>query len=346
MKRLILLLVFSLGLGLTGLYVATREAVFSPATYSPPNLTLALGLFALLNFLLLWSAPVLKLILLARAQGVKLRVRDSFLAHVAQVFGSAMTPSGTGGGPLLLLALERVGVPAGTGLGIAVQLFVLDLVSLGVLIPLGLAYLIFTDSIALSPSVSWLSAVAAVVALLLALFLVRFPKPLTQLLFALSHWRPLRRFDRALRRVGKDYYASAKTFRQMHPGTWLALHATNLIAWLTSFSLFWAMLRIYGSSVGPLDVLSVLSIIALFSFFVPTPGASGVLELLLGLAVAGGNQSSIAAPVVWWRAGTFYIAYLLGPLSAWVLLAQNPPEWLHRRPAGEGVKGAESSSEP
>src|SRR5690606_12155131 len=117
----------------------------------------------------------------------------------------------------------------------------------------------------------------------------------------------------------------------------LTLHVANILAWLTNFALFWALLTIYGAQAHLLDVLSVLSIITLFAFFVPTPGASGVLELLLGLAVAGGTQSSIAAPVVWWRAGTFYLAYLLGPLGAWFLLSKNPPGWLKRRRGDEGA---------
>lgn len=331
MKRLLLLFVLSLGLGLVGLYVATKEAILSPATYAPPNLTQGLVAFALLNLVLLWAAPVLKLMLLARAQHVPLSTKDAFLAHVAQVFGSAMTPSGTGGGPLLLLALERVGVPAGTGLGIAVQLFVLDLGSLAVLIPLGLLHLLVDSAIELTPLVAWASGVGALLALAFAVILVRFPKPLVRLLFALSAWRPLARFERRIRRVASGYHSSAKTFRDLPLPAWLALHATNLIAWLSNFALFYTMLAIYGSSVRVLDVLSVLPIITLFSFFVPTPGGSGVLEFMLGVAVAGGSQSSIAAPVVWWRAGTFYLAYLLGPAGAWLLLAKNPPAWLKRR---------------
>lgn len=331
MKRLMALFLLSLGLGLGGLYLATREALFAPVTYAPPNLQPWLVVLALFNIVALWGAPVIKLKLLAGAQGVRVSSWNAFLAHVAQVFGSAMTPSGTGGGPLLLLALERVGVPAGTGLGIAVQLFVLDLVTLGVLIPLGLAYILLYSPLELSLTLSWLAGTGAALALVGAVFLVRLPGTLTRLLYALARWRPLARFQRRIKRLAGDYYTSAKAFRDMPLPVWLALHAANMVAWLTSFALFWTFLTIYGSDVPLLDVLSVLSVIALLSFFVPTPGASGVLELLLGLAVAGGTQSSIAAPIVWWRAWTFYLAYLLGPLGTWLLLAKNPPSWLRRR---------------
>lgn len=330
MKRLIALFLLSLGLGLGGLYLSTREAIFAPATYAPPNLQPWLLAVAAVSLVTLWSAPVAKLMLLARAQQQRLSPFNALLAHVAQVFGSAMTPSGSGGGPFLLLALERVGIPMGTGLGMAIQLFVLDLVALGLLITFGLLYLVFVSPIALSPLLTALAAVSALVALAGAVALVRFPRPLTRLIHALAGWRPLQRWSRRLKRIASEYYVSAKAFRDLPLPNWLALHAFNLVAWLTNFVLFWALLKIYGSQVLLLDVVALLSIITLLAFFVPTPGASGVLELLLGLAIAGGAQSSIVAPVVWWRLGTFYLAYLMGPASVWVLLAQNPPRWLRR----------------
>lgn len=331
MKRLIALFLLAAGLGLGGLYLATREALFSPETYTPANLQPWLVATAVACLLALWLAPVAKLMLLARAQGVKITPGNAFLAHVSQVFGTAMTPSGTGGGPLLVLALERVGLPAGTGLGIAIQLFVLDLAALGILIPFGLLHIIFNSPVNLGVGLTWLAVGAAVVALAGAIALVRLPRPMTRLILALAAWRPLPRFERRLKRVALDYHSSAEAFRDMPIGNWLALHAANLTAWLTNFALFWALLSIYGAEVPVLDVLSVLSVITLFSFFVPTPGAAGVLELLVGLALASGLKTSIAAPVVWWRAGTFYVAYLLGPICAWVLLAKSPPRWLKRR---------------
>src|SRR5690606_26184922 len=112
-------------------------------------------------------------------------------------------------------------------------------------------------------------------------------------------------------------------------------HATNLAAWFANFALLWALLLIYGAQARILDVLAVLSIITLIGFFFPTPGASGFTELMVGLAVdARASAGSIAAPVALWRTGTFYIAYLIGPLMAWLMLARRPPAWLKRRRRG------------
>jgi len=69
-KRLIALFLLSLGLGLGGLYLATREALFSPATYAPTELSTGLLALAVVMLLALWGAPVVKLMVLARAHAV------------------------------------------------------------------------------------------------------------------------------------------------------------------------------------------------------------------------------------------------------------------------------------
>jgi len=326
--RLMLPLLLSVGLGLAGLYLATREEIFSAALYAPKELPAWLIVFAVLTLVALWLAPVAKLVLLARYQGYPLTWWHAFLAHVAQVFGTATTPAGTGGAPFLVVALERVGVPAGAGLAMAVQLFVLDLAALGLLIPIGLAYLLLATPVALGPWLSVGAGVGALLALVGAVALVRFPRPVVRALHALASWRLLARFQRRLRRVAIEYHASATAFRDLPLRYWLSLHVANFTAWLTSFALFWALLVMYGADVRLLDVLALLSMITLLSFFVPTPGASGVMELLLGLAVgaAGSQLKSVAAPVLVWRATTFYLAYLLGPLSAWLLLSRRRPQ--------------------
>src|SRR5690606_40153385 len=164
MKRMLALLLLSLGLGLGGLYLATRESIPSPTTYQPHHATPLLVSIAVASLLALWLMPIIKLMVLARAQNHRVGPGTAFIAHVGQVFGAAMTPSGTGGGPALVLALERAGGPVGTGLGIAVQLFVLDLAALGALIPLGLVYLLLFSPLSLTAATGYLAASSSIIA--------------------------------------------------------------------------------------------------------------------------------------------------------------------------------------
>jgi len=339
MKRMLALLLLSLGLGLGGLYLATRESILSPTTYQPPNATPLLVSIAVASLLALWLMPIIKLMVLARAQGHKVGPGSAFIAHVGQVFGAAMTPSGTGGGPALVLALERAGVPVGTGLGIAVQLFVLDLAALGVLIPIGLAYLLLFSPLTLPAATAYLAGASAVIALVGSIILVRFPGSFYRLIMWAAKLKFLQRFNDKVTRVAREYYVSATAFRDMRLTTWFALHAVNLTAWLTNFLLLWALFAIYGAGARLLDVLALLSMITLIGFFVPTPGAAGFTELLVGLVAGPRSEAqSVAAPVALWRTGTFYIAYLLGPLCAWLLLSRSPPAWLRRKKVAAPVE--------
>lgn len=322
MKRLIGVLTLALLLGFGGLYLATRESIFSAETYTSADFTPAAAVIAVLSLLLLWLAPVVKLKALLAAQGHTITSWEAFTAHVGQVFGTAMTPSGTGGAPGLVLALERSGVPLGTSVGIAVQLFILDLAALGVLIPIGIAYIVVISPLSLPPAVTALAIGAAVVALVGAVVLARYPVALYGFIKRVTGWRIVRRFRKRLTRIGREYFVSAVAFRDLPLRRFAYLHSANLVSWLSNFVLLWALLSGYGAEARLLDVLAVLSIITLVGFFVPTPGAAGFTELMVGLVVDSRTQASIAAPVALWRAGTFYVAYLLGPIVAWLLISR------------------------
>lgn len=334
--RLVLLLLLSLGLGLGGLYLATREELFSAALYAPVSLTPGLAGAAIASLIALWLAPVAKLVLLVRSQGQRLSWWHAFVAHVAQVFGTAMTPAGTGGAPFLVVVLSRAGVAPGIGLALAVQLFVLDLAALGGLILLGVLYLAYGSPVELSPLLTATATVGGAAALALSVLLARFPRPAVRWLHALARWRVLRRFRPTLRRVAVEYRVSAVAFRDLPLVSWGCLHAVNLVAWLNNFALYWALLRMYGADTPLLQVLALLAMITLLSFFVPTPGASGVMELLLGFAASDGGTHvrSVAAPVVLWRLTTFYAAFLLAPLSASLFWARRPGQGTAAAQAG------------
>ncbi|HZW99519.1 MAG TPA: lysylphosphatidylglycerol synthase transmembrane domain-containing protein [Trueperaceae bacterium] len=323
MKRLLGVLTLALLLGFGGLYLATRESIFSADTYTSADFTPATAALAVLSFLVLWLAPVVKIRALLASQGHTITAWQAFTAHVGQVFGTAMTPSGTGGAPGLVLALERSGVPIGTGVGVAVQLFILDLAALGVLIPIGVAYIVIVSPLSLPPAVTALALGAAVVALVGAVVLARYPVALFRLIKRFSTWRIVRRFRKRLTRMGREYFVSAVAFRGLPLQRLAYLHTANLVSWLSNFVLLWALLSAFGAQARLLDVLAVLSIITLVGFFVPTPGAAGFSELMVGLVVdSRTTEASIAGPVALWRGGTFYVVYLLGPIVAWLLIAR------------------------
>lgn len=331
MRRLLALMVLSLGLGLLGLYLVARDALVHPAAYAAEGWSWGLGAQAAACLVGVWLLPSVKFRELLAAQGYPLTLYQAFLVHVASVFGVAMTPSGSGGGPAIIMALSRYGVPVGAGLGVAVQIAILDLVTFGILIPVGVMYLLASGNVALPPASQGLAIAGAGLAILGAVLLSRYPRPLVQTLLRLARVRWLRRLARPLRRAARQYYRSARTFRAMRAYRWAELISITSAAWLVNFLFFWLMLQLYGIPAALGEVLAVLSVLTLVSFVIPTPGASGFMELVVGLSVSGRvAPAEIAPPILLWRLGTFYLIFLLGPLAGWLLLLERAPRWVRR----------------
>lgn len=334
-KRLLPFLVLSVGLGLLGLYVVTKDDLLNPATYRFVNTSPGLLILAAVALAVWWFAPTARVWILARFQGERISWLYAALAHVAQVFGVAMTPSGTGGSPAMLVVFERAKLPLGVALAIVVQVFILDLASLALMIFVGTAYLVFGSSIVLEPRFLILAGVAGAVALGVAVLLVRFPGVIYGLVRFVKRWRILARFKPQLTRIGREYLRSSRVFRELHVRQWVLIIGTNVAGWAASFVLYWALLAVYGASAEVWAIIALLSIITLFGFFVPTPGGAGFYEVTVGLATgstAGAGGSAIAGATVLWRLFTFYVIYVLGPIGGWVLF------WKARREAERPAK--------
>lgn len=333
MKRAIAVFVASLGLGALGLWLVYRDALLSPTSYRLLNPNPYLMVAAALLFGLHLVFPTLKLLYLCRYQGMPMSFRKAVLVHFASVFGAVITPSNSGGAPTMVMALGRLGYPVGKGVGVASQVFILDLIFFAWSGPLGLAYLIYTRTLQLPLNAEILTLLAVLLALGLAVALSRYPKQVSGFLLWLARQRPFRRVQGRLGAVARDYYRSAQAYLTFSAGQHLALQAFTALGWFTSFLMLWALLSLYGVERGPVTVTALLSAITLVANFVPTPGGSGFVEAAVSLTAAG----AATAPVVLWRLFNYYLFFLLGPLSGW-LLYHSRPFLAFRRGRGGGRK--------
>jgi glycosyltransferase 2 family protein len=322
--RATILVFLSLALGLAGLYLVVGGAVFRLQTYRVQNLRVPLLMLALIAFLAKWLSPAARITLLCRAQKMSLPFRSALLAHLGAMFVAAFTPNNTGVGPATVAALGRLGVPLGRGIGVAVQLFVLDLIFFAWAVPLSLAYLSYTDAIALPPGARVAALAATGLTITGAVALIRHPRPVARLLLASARWPLLGRFAPRLRRSARDYYRSAVAFRKATFSTWFALNAFTISQWFGSFMLFWSLLGLYGVDTSPLKILAILSSLTLVSHFVPTPGAAGFMEAAVGLSLGGRAGGDTAAALLIWRLASFYVIFILGPLAGWFLHLARP----------------------
>ena len=315
---------FGLALGLAGLYLVAGDQVFRTETYrvrDPNTLIITLCVVA---FIAEWFVmDPARIWLLCRNQKVPLPFRSAVLVHLTSMFAASVTPGNAAVGPAIAVALRRSGVPFGKGVGVAIQVLVLDMIFFGWSVPLSLGYLIYSDTLRLPPGSEFVAFVTAALAIVGAVSLTRYPRPVVRLVLALARWRFMARFASRLRKIARDYYRSARAFKGMAVSTWVALNLVVAAGWFSGFALFWLLLELYGVDAGLLSTLAILSSLTLVSHFVPTPGGSGFIEAAVGLSI-GAAGGSVAAALLLWRLASFYVVYLLGPPAGWLLYQSRP----------------------
>jgi uncharacterized protein (TIRG00374 family) len=326
LKRTVVALVLSLALGFAGLYLVVGEVVFRPATYRVQDPSVLVIVLIVTAFLAKWFSPAVRIGLLCRGQKIQVPYRSALLVHLAAMLVAAFTPNNTGVAPATAAALSRLGVPLGRGIGVVVQVFVLDLIFFAWVVPASVGYLVYSDKLELSAGARVVAFAMAALAIAGAVVLTRYPRLVVRSILKAAKWPLLRRFASWLRRVARDYYRSAGAFLKMPTSYWLALNLLTAAGWFSGFVLFWLLLKLYGVEAELLATLAILSSITLVSHVVPTPGASGFVESAVGLSIGANAGGHAAAALLIWRLATFYVIFLLGPPAGWLLYLSRPAD--------------------
>ena len=324
MARALAIFGFGIVLGLAGLYLVAGAQIFRAETYrvrEPNALVITLCVIA---FILEWFVmDPARIWLLCRNQKLPLPFRSAVLVHLTSMFVASLTPGNAAVGPATAVALKRLGVPFGKGMGVALQVLIFDMIFFGWSVPLSLGYLIYSDALRLPPGSEFAAFVTAALAIVGAVFLTRYPRPVVQIILALARRRFMAGLASGLRRIAHDYYRSARAFKGMAVSTWLALNLVVAAGWFSGFALFWLLLELYGVHVGLLSTLAILNSITLVAHIFPTPGGSGFMEAALGLSVGAGGTNVVAALLIW-RLASYHAIFLLGPPAGWFLYLSKP----------------------
>jgi uncharacterized protein (TIRG00374 family) len=318
-KRAVAVFVVGLALGFAGLYLVAGDEIFHVETYRVRDPSVLVVALCAIAFIAEWFVmDPARIWLLCRNQEIPLSFRSAVLVHLTSMFVASVTPGNAAVGPTAAVALERLGVPPGRSVGVAVQVLVLDMVYFAWSVPLSLGYLIYSDTLA--PGPGFAAFAIAILATIGAVFLTRYPRPVVRLILAGARLPLLGRFALQTRRMARDYYRSARAFKNMALSTWVALNAVVAAGWFSGYVLFWLLLKLYGVDADLLATLAILNSITLVAHVFPTPGGSGFMEAALGLSVGAGA----AAALLIWRLASYHAIFLLGPPSAWLLYLSKP----------------------
>ncbi|MGF1473527.1 MAG: YbhN family protein [Rubrobacteraceae bacterium] len=335
--RAFLFLLLSLSLGFGGLYLVAGAELFRAETYRIENPAPGLLIVCAAAFLAEWLMPAVRLQLLCRNQGSGVSYPTALLVHLVSVFGAVITPGNAGSAPAGVVALNRAGLPFGRGVGVMLQVFILDLFFFAWAVPLSLAYLLSSNAVPLPAGVEAVGLGMSVLALGGAVALGRYPRPVVALLMAVSRWPGIRRFGAGTRGIARDYYRSSRAYGRTPVLLRAALNVVTAVHWLAVFVLLWGFLQIYGVDLSLLVTLALLNILTLVSQFVPTPGGAGFVEAAVGLGVGSyATTGSVAGALLLWRVLAFNIIFLIGPFAGWLLYLR----------AGGGARKREQRKRP
>jgi uncharacterized protein (TIRG00374 family) len=321
--RAVVVFVLGLALGFGGLYLVAGDKLLRIETYRVRDPSLLVAVLCVVAFIAEWFVmDSARIWLLCRKHNIPLRFRSAVLVHLTSMFAASVTPGNVGVGPVIAVTLRRLGVPLGKGIGVAIQVFIFDMIFFAWAVPSSLGYLIYSNTLRLPPASELAAFTIAGLAIVGAVFLTRYPRPVVRLILVAARWPFLNRFASRLRKVARDYYRSAIAFRNMSLFSWLMINVVVAAGWFSGFVLFWLLLKLYGVEVGLLATLAILTSVTLVSHLFPTPGGSGFMEAALGLSIGAGGGA--AAALLLWRLASYHAIFLLGPPAAWLLYVSKP----------------------
>jgi uncharacterized protein (TIRG00374 family) len=273
-----------------------------------------------------WLVDALRLFFTTRAWGKPISYRNSLTGVLSCYFMSAITPSATGGSPAEMLVLNRSGMSWGEAgcltaiCGILYQVTLLILLLILVLV-LGVHFTL--RGILLHLLYSFLIFYSTLI-FLLFFFLNRL-----DLVYRLVHWGmrfanrhfPKLKFseDSVLKWVN-DFFADFKNgFRILfiNKPQYLIL---NIIGYSFYFVCFFSVAFFVLQSLGvyvPLkQVLGNQIPLYLVFGFLPTPGASGGVELSIGsVFLSSTGPEKISLFILFWRFITFFATMIVGAIT-------------------------------
>ena len=331
MKSAVVMAGLSVVFGVVGLVVVAGSAVFQPETYLLTHYRPGLALLALAAFLATWLAPVFRVQILCR-EHVAVPFGRALLVQLATSFGAAVTPGKSGAGVAGTAALSTLGLSVGQGFNLAIQQAFLDLAFYSFALPLSLAYIVLSGKFALPLSLEVAGLVVSAVFVLALVFKRKLPRLLLRGALATARLPLPGRVKRWLRRAALDYYRSAHVDLKLSRTEWFGAHLATAVGWTSNYLLLWTLLQLDGAEAALPAVLAIVTLVSITANVVPTPGGSGFIEVAVGLATQAQSSNRVAAALLLWRLGTFYLIYLVGPLVSWLLYRNRSPTPTQTRP--------------
>jgi uncharacterized protein (TIRG00374 family) len=296
-----------------------------------------------------WIGGGLRIWVVARELHPNPPLKGMLLAGGMSAWAAYLTPLQSGAAPMMVYTMRRYGVSVPVGMTTALVTFVATIVFFGITGPLaillgaGQSLGSKGDLLGLSLYDLFLGTLGVFATLgVLLIVVIVFPQVASKAVHRIAVWagRRSRRIEAKLEKllVGIDE-AHEAVAKFNTPRGWLSLfwatllsgpsHANKLLAGYVA-------LRVIGIQAHFVDVLLVQTLITFLLYFAPTPGASGIAEVLSAIVMTAYVPAALTPLyTLAWRTILSYFTIAFGALvfSGWVRQGIKGLEELDEAPA-------------
>jgi uncharacterized protein (TIRG00374 family) len=295
-----------------------------------------------------WIGGGLRLYVIARHMYRPQSLTGAILAGGLNTWASYLTPSQTGGGPLMIYTLKRYGTPLPEAMVSSLMTFMATIVFFAVAGPVAIVlgagrslarHGVIGSAIDLY-DLFRLSLGGFVTVGLLIVVLIMFPNLARRLARRVGAWLERRGKVQWAARVhgleaGVDQ-AHAALLRFAGPRGWLAIGASVLLsaaAHANKLLAGFVVLRMLGIHAPFVDVVLLQTLITFLLYFAPTPGGSGLAELLSAAVMSIYVPRALTPSyILLWRLTVCYLTVAFGSVIFW--------KWLKGAESKEGMLSA------
>jgi uncharacterized protein (TIRG00374 family) len=280
-----------------------------------------------------WLGGGLRLYILARHVHPSTGLKECVLSAGLNAWATLITPSQAGGGPVGIYTLKRYGTPIPVGMVVTFVSFVATILFFGVAGPVAVALgagqsleahgvlgAAFSLNDLFRLSLGGFLTVGAVM-----LFIIVFPNMARRLARRIVQWVERRGGPRWVRRlktlnegIDRAHEAMVAFFRGR--GWWALGGAvvTTAIAMANKLTAGYIVLRALGIEAEFVDVLLLQTLIIFLLYFAPTPGASGLAEVLSAAVMSIYVPRELTPSyVLLWRLLIGYLTVGVGSVVFW-----------------------------
>jgi len=265
-----------------------------------------------------WFGGGLRLWILTRPLGTRIRYRKCVQTSAATAALAYLTPSGTGGGPAQLYGLVRHGSSLGRAVAVnfaslTVNLLFLSLAGFGAWF-FGAAGSIEgitlpVANIDAATLFKWCAVGFGTIVSIVLLFALspRLPRRIAVRVFGTGP-----RVRNALRFL-QELHGAIQIYGARGKGALVLATLVNILPFGARFVMGWAILRGFGIDAGFWNVVTLHVMLHFLLYFMPTPGGSGVAEILAPAVMSSLMPASLlVAYTAVWRFFLAYVTILVG----------------------------------